>query len=123
MRRLTALIEHPVLRVGLRVVRALLLTLVVLFAAALVTAVSIDLGPTAKQYAEKYGSQFLERQLHIGKIRFRLVTGNFLFEDLVIEGITPTSRPFLTAKRVELSIPWTTLFDKRIVLRSIEMTD
>src|SRR6478752_2631223 len=88
MRRLATLIEHPVLRVGRRVVRTLLTALVLIIAVALVTAVSIDLGPTSKQYAEKYGSQYLERPLHIGKIRFRLMTGNFLFEDLVIEGVT-----------------------------------
>jgi hypothetical protein len=121
--RLTAFIEHPVVRVSRRVVRAVLLLLVVVVAASLVTAISVDLGPSVKKYAETYGSQYLERPLHIGRIRFRLFTGNFLFEDLTIEGITPQSRPFLIAKRVELSIPWSTLFDKRFVLRSVEMTD
>jgi hypothetical protein len=123
LRRLAALIEHPVLRGGRRVVRALLALLAIVLAVSLVTAVSIDLGPATKKYAETYGSQFLERPLHIGHIRFRLVTGNFLIEDLVIEGITPSSRPFLTAKRIEVSMPWSSLFDKRVVLRSIEMTD
>jgi hypothetical protein len=122
-RRLAAVIEHPGVRIARRVVRAVLLLVVVLLAASLVTAISVDLGPSAKKYAEKYGSQFLERPLHIGRIRFRLFTGNFLFEDLTIEGITPQSRPFLTAKRVELAIPWSTLVDKRFVLRSVEMTD
>jgi hypothetical protein len=123
LRRLAALIEHPVLRGGRRVVRLLLALLAIVLAVSLVTAVSIDLGPASKQYAETYGSRFLERPLHIGHIRFRLVTGNFLIEDVVIEGITPSSRPFLTAKRIEVSMPWSTLFDKRVVLRAIEMTD
>lgn len=100
-----------------------MLAVAVVIAVALVTAVSIDLGPSVKKYAEEYGGRYLERPLHIGRISFRLYTGNFVFEDLLIEGLTPESRPFLTAKRVELSIPWTTLFDKRFVLRSIEMTD
>jgi hypothetical protein len=100
-----------------------MLAAAVALAVALVTAVTIDLGPKVKERAEKEGRNFLERPLHIGRISFRLYTGNFVFEDLVIEGLTPQSRPFLTAKRVELSIPWTTLFDKRFVIRSVEMTD
>jgi len=122
-RRLTALIDHPILRGGRRAARWVLLALAVVIAVALVTLVSIDLGPTVKGKAESIATGYLDRSMHIGRIRFRLFTGNFVFEDLTIEGLEPTSRPFLTAKRVEVSIPWSTLFDKRIVLRSIEMTD
>lgn len=121
--RLRAALDHAVIRWGRRVVRYLLLTVAVVLAVALVTAVTIDLGPVAKKYAEQSGSQFLERPLHIGRVSFRLVTGNFVFDDLRIDGITPESRPFLVAKRIEVSIPWGTLVDRRFVLRSIEMTD
>ena len=93
-------------------------------AVVLVTAVTIDLGPWSRRSKRRRAARtYLERPLHIGSISFRLYTGNFVFEDLVIEGLTPQSRPFLTAKRVEVSIPWTTLFDKRFVLRSVEMID
>jgi len=129
-RQLTALIDHPVVRRGRRVVRALLLIAAVVLAVFLATALTIDLGSVrlVKERAEKAGSDYLKRPLHIGRISFRLYTGNFVFEDLVIDGLPqpdglPQSRPFLTAKRVEVSIPWTPLFDKRIVLRSIEMVD
>ncbi len=44
-------------------------------------------------------------------------------EDVVIDGLTPKSRPFLIAKRIDVAIPWSTLLDRRFVLQSIEMTD
>ena len=123
VRRLTAVIDHRFVRGSWRALRLLMLAASVVIAVVLVTAVTIDPGPHVRKWAEKGGEGYLKRPLHIGKISFRLYTGHFLFEDLVIEGPKPQSRPFLTAKRVEVSIPWTTLFDKRFVLRSIEMVD
>ncbi len=38
--------------------------------------------------------------MHIGKLSVRLSTGTFNVDDLVIEGLKPTDRPFLKAKRI-----------------------
>ena len=73
--------------------------------------------------AETRGSQYLERPLHIGKLSFRLWTGRFLLDDVVIEGFTAESRPWLKAQHIEVTLAWSTLFHKQVVLDSIEMTD
>ena len=37
--------------------------------------------------------------------------------------MTPKSRPFLMAKRIDVSMPWNTLITRRIVFDAIQMTD
>ena len=37
--------------------------------------------------------------------------------------MTPKSRPFLVAKRIDVSMPWSTLITRRIVFDAIQMTD
>ena len=61
--------------------------------------------------------------MHIGRLSVHLWRGRFVVEDLVIEGLTPESRPFLAAKRIDVSMPWSTLFNRRVVFDAIEMTD
>lgn len=97
--------------------------LVFVLAAGLLTAVTIDLGPSLKGQAERAGSNYLKRTMTIGRLSIHLWTGKFIVEDLVIGGLTPESRPWLTAKRIAVSMPWNTLFDKRVVLDTIEMSD
>jgi hypothetical protein len=123
MKKLRALAAHKAVRITRTIVRRVVAICAVILAAAIVTFATIDLGPLAKSRAEEEGYKFLGRPLHIGKLSFHLWTGRFLVEDLVIEGRKPESKPFLVAKRVEVALPWSTLFDKRIVLDSIEMTD
>ena len=121
--KVRAMAGHPRTQLARRVLRRTVATCAVILAVAVVTSLTIDLGPTAKPYAERAGSDYLERQLHIGRISFRLWTGRFLIEDLRIDGISPTSRPFLEAKRIEVGVPWSTLFDRRFVISSLELTD
>ena len=97
--------------------------LAVFVAVALVTTVSIDLGPSLKARAEAAASQFMGRPMHIGRLSIHLWLGRFVVEDVVIEGLTPQSRPFLMAQRINVSVPWSTLFDRRVVFDAIEMTD
>ena len=61
--------------------------------------------------------------MHIGRLSVHLWRGSFIVSDFVIEGLTPQSRPFLVAKRIDVSMPWTTLFTRRIVFDAIQMTD
>jgi translocation-and-assembly-module (TAM) inner membrane subunit TamB-like protein len=101
----------------------LLAVLVAIVAALIVTFLTIDLGPYLKGVAEREGSKYLERPLHIGRISARMTPGEYVVEDLVIEGLTPTSRPFLTAKRIYVKLPWWTAITRKITIEAIEMTD
>ena len=73
----------------------------------------IDLGPSLKARAEAAASQYMGRPMHIGRLSVHLWLGRFVVEDVVIEGLTPQSRPFLMAQRINVSMPWSTLFDRR----------
>ena len=69
---------------GHRVVRYVslcLMIIVALLAAAIVTSVTIDLGPVVRARAEDAGSKYIERPLHIGALKIRLLTGQVLVED------------------------------------------
>ena len=70
-----------------------------LLAAAIVTSVTIDLGPAVRARAEDAGSKYIERPLHIGGLKIRLLTGKVLVEDLAIDGLHAGDRPFFTARR------------------------
>ncbi|MBI3048911.1 MAG: translocation/assembly module TamB domain-containing protein [Acidobacteria bacterium] len=117
------LLSHPVTQKTRRLLRRVVVTCAVVIAVAFVTTLTIDLGPTLKSRAEAAASQFMRRPMHIGRMSVHLWRGQFVFEDLVIEGLTPESRPFLTARRITVSMPWNTLVNRRVVFDDIEMTD
>ena len=77
--------------------RVLMVGLAVL-AGLLVTVFSVDLGPRLKGIAEREGTRYLERPMHIGRIRALIGRGEFEFTDVVIESVKPEDVP------VELSI-------------------
>lgn len=116
-------LSHPLTRKTRRLLRRVVVTCAVIIAVALVTTLTVDLGPSLKGRAEAAASQFMGRRMHIGRMAVHLLRGQFVFEDLVIEGLTPESRPFLTAHRITVSMPWSTLVDRRVVFDAIEMTD
>ncbi|MBI2829103.1 MAG: translocation/assembly module TamB domain-containing protein [Acidobacteria bacterium] len=117
------LLHHPLTRKTRRIIRRVVVTCAVIMAVAFVTTVSVDLGPALKARAEAAASEYMERPMHIGRMSVHLWLGRFVFEDLVIEGLTPDARPFLIADRITVSMPWTTLVNGRIVFDAIEMTD
>jgi hypothetical protein len=107
--------RHPVVRVfGI---------LVALAAALIVASLTIDLGPSLRRRAESAGSNYLKRPMHIGKLSVRLSTGTFIVENLIIEGLKPTDRPFLKAKRIAVNMPWWSIFNKELVIRDVDMSD
>jgi hypothetical protein len=116
-------LHHPITRKTRRALKIGVVIFAVILAVALVTTLTVDLGPTLRARAEQEGTKFLERPMHIGRLAVHLWLGRFIVEDFVIEGLTPESRPFLTAKRITVSMPWSTLFDQRVVFDAIEMTD
>jgi TamB, inner membrane protein subunit of TAM complex len=106
-----------------RLLARLFAVVVAVVAAILVTVFTIDLGPAVRARAESEGSKFIERPMHIGRLSAKLTPGVFVIEDLVIEGLAPTDRPFLRAKKIVVSVPWWTAFSRRLIIESITMTD
>src|SRR5688572_955210 len=74
----------------------------------LVSVLTVDLGPSLRARAEQEGSKFIQRPMRIGRLSARLLPGVFVVEDLVIEGLRPEDRPFLTAKKITVRLPWWT---------------
>ena len=101
----------------------LLAVVVALVAGAIVTFFTVDLGPSLRERAEREGTKFIQRPMHIGRLSAKVTPGVFVVEDLVIEGLQPTDRPFLTAKKIELILPWWTIFNRQLMVESVEMTD
>jgi hypothetical protein len=93
------------------------------FAALVVTFFTVDIGPYVKARAEAEGTKYLDRKMTIGKIRAKVTPGEFVFEDVIIAGLTPADQPFLHAKRITVSIPWWTIFNKELIVEAVEMTD
>ncbi len=117
------LFNHPLTQTTGRIVRRVVATCAVIIAVAFVTTVSVDLGPSLKARAEKAATDYMGRPMHIGRMSVHLWLGRFVLEDIVIEGLDSDARPFLIADRITISMPWSTLFSRRVVFDAIEMTD
>lgn len=100
--------------------RRALLVLAAVSAALLVSVFSVDLGPYVRTRVEQEATKYLERPAHIGRIKALLRPGRFVFEDVVIEGLTPDAAPFLTAKRITVSVPWWAMFRRQLIIE-VEM--
>jgi hypothetical protein len=92
-------------------------------AVCVVTTVMVDLGPVVRHSAETLGSRTWKRPVQIGSLSIRLLTGRIVVEDFSIAGLEPTDRPFFTAKRLEVALDWSTLFNREITISAVEMTD
>ena len=117
------LFNHPLTQTTRRIVRRAVATCAVIIAVAFVTTVSVDLGPSLKARAEKAATDYMGRAMHIGRLSVHLWLGRFVLEDLIIEGLEPDDHPFLIADRITISMPWSTLFSRRVVFDTVEMTD
>jgi hypothetical protein len=110
---------RSILRLLFRV--AALLVAVVM--ALLMTVLTVDLGPSLKARAEKEGSNYMKRPMHIGRLSSRLIPGVFVIDDLRIEGLSPEDRPFLTARRITVRVPWWTIVTGKLIVEDVTMTD
>ncbi len=119
--RLHRLRSHTAIRVSRRAAK---FTIAIL-AAAVVASLTIDLGPSLRQLAERGGTAQLKRPIHIGRLSVHLLRGSFVLDDFQIDGVNPGDRPFFSAKRLELGLDWSTIFRRRpeIIISSVEMTD
>ena len=90
---------------------------------ALVGAMIVDWGPMLRGLAERQASRLIERPLHIGHLSTNLLRGRFVFDDLVIEGLTPDAAPFFKAKQIVVRMPWWTIVRREIFIESVTLTD
>ncbi|MFI5179710.1 MAG: hypothetical protein ACHQO8_14155, partial [Vicinamibacterales bacterium] len=121
MKLFTRLRAHPVVRyLGL-----CLSIVIALLAASVVASLTIDLGPLVRQRAERAGSDYIERPIHIGALGIRLLTGKVVVENLTIDGLHRGDRPFFTARRLDVGLDWLPLVQRKpdVVISSVEMTD
>ena len=79
---------------------------VALACAALVSVVTVDLGPSLRGQAEQRFADYLDRPVRIGRLSTYLLPGRFLIEDLVIDGLSPGDRPFFRGERIVVSTAW-----------------
>ncbi|MCE2541956.1 MAG: translocation/assembly module TamB domain-containing protein [Acidobacteria bacterium] len=104
-----------------RYTRRAVLAVCALVAAALVSFVTIDLGPAVRAQAERAASAQLERPVRIGRLGSYLVPGRFLVEDLVIDGLEPGHEPFLVTERIVVTMSWIALLGGEILVDGAEM--
>ncbi|MBW8895431.1 MAG: hypothetical protein JF613_04520, partial [Acidobacteria bacterium] len=69
---------------------ALLAIVVAVAAGVIATVFTVDLGPSLRVQAERQGSKFIQRPMHIGRLSAKITPGVFVVEDLMIEGLQPT---------------------------------
>src|SRR5688572_28593100 len=67
--------------------------LVAVVAALIVSFLTVELGPTLRERAERAGSAYIRRPMHIGRLSARMLPGVYVVEDVMIEGLTPQDRP------------------------------
>ena len=106
-----------------RRLRAAAVVIAIVVATVVVSTVSVDLGPTLRARAEREGSKWLDRPMHIGRLGVEIGRGRFVIEDLRIEGLTPDARPWLVAKHISVSLTWGALWDREILIDTVEMSD
>lgn len=96
--------------------RRVLAFVVAVVSAAVVSVFSIDLGriPQLREVAEREGSKYLERPLHIGRISAYITPGRFALHDVVIDGKHAGDRPFMRVSRIDISVPWWTLLRRQL---------
>jgi hypothetical protein len=96
-----------------------------ILAAAVVSTLTIDLGPRLRALAEREGSRRVERDVRIGRLSLHVARGRVVLEDLSIGGLRPGDRPFFTAKHLSLSLDWSTAMRRRpeFTVTSVELTD
>ena len=106
-----------------RFVRLVLAALAIVLAVGLVTLFSVDLGPSLRGQAERRGAAFLKREFRIGGLSAKLLSGRFVVSDLSIGGLSASDRPFFTARRITLHVPWWTIVGRNLIVEDVEVSD
>jgi hypothetical protein len=106
-----------------RVVRGVVWAVALVLAVAFVTIFSIDLGPSLRDLAERQGANYLKREFRIGRLSVRLLRGDFVLENVRIGGLNPGDRPFFTAGRITLAVPWWSIFRRELIVQAVDVRD
>src|SRR5688500_5197390 len=98
---------------------------IAILAAAVVSTLTIDLGPAARAFAEREGSKRLNRPVHVGRLSIHVLRGRVLLEDFSIDGRAAGDRPFFTAQRLSVSLDWSKAVARRpeFVVTSVELVN
>jgi len=109
-------------RFGHHARRAAMIALALL-AAAIVTSVTVDVGPSVRARAERLLSAEIQRPSTIAGLSIRLFDGSLVVRGLRIEGLDARSEPFMRAAEVRVSIPLWALLRREVRISSVELTD
>ena len=85
--------NRPYVRKGLRFISVCLMFVAAILAVAIVGSLTVDMGPAARRAAETQGSKYLERPMRIGRLSIHVLTGKYVIEDLIIDGLHPGTAP------------------------------
>ena len=110
-------------RATYRVARRFAVTFGVIVAVIVVSTLTIDLGPALKARAEREGSNWLERKMTSAGSACTSGAAASSSRTCSIDGMFPNEPPWLVAKRIDVSLTWGALFDREVLLDTIEMTD
>ena len=94
---------------------------VALMVAGLVSAVTIDLGPSLRSQAENGLAGQIDRPVSIGRIAAYVFPGRFLVEDIVIGGQSSEDRPFFIADRVVVTTDWLPLLRGEFFVETVDI--
>ena len=70
--KLRTFLNHPATVTTRRILRRIVAVTAVILAVAIVMTLSVDLGPSLRERAEREGTRYLSRGLHIGELSVRL---------------------------------------------------
>lgn len=88
----------------------------------LVSAFYIDLGPAVRGLAEREATKYLQRSVHIERVRASIGRGEFEFTNIVIESTKPTDVPFASVRRLAISVPWWSIFNRALIIDAVHVT-
>ncbi|MXZ72033.1 MAG: hypothetical protein F4Z04_11120 [Acidobacteria bacterium] len=97
------------------------IAVVALVAGGLVSAVTVDLGPSLRARAEQQFANAIDRPVTIGRLSTYLLPGRFLIEDLVIGGQNPGERDFFTADSLVITTQWLPLLQGEVLVDSVDL--
>lgn len=103
--------------------RGAIVAIAVTIAVVVVGVLSIDFGPALRDLAEREGAKQINRPLHLGRLSVNLLRGRFVVEDLRIEGLRPDDRPFFTARRLDIRMPWWSIVTGELFIESVVLSD
>jgi len=117
--------NRPGVRKSLRYISVCLMLVAAVLAVAIVVSLTVDLGPVARRALETQGSKYLERPMQIGRLSVHVLTGKYVIEDMIIDGLHSGDRPFFTARRISIAMDWATAMQRRpeFLITSVDMTD